>query len=37
MMDMKQGSQTTLIVQKVEVDTDVPERTFSQRSLSKGH
>lgn len=37
MQDLKQGSHTTLVVKKVEVDVDVPERTFSQRSLSKGH
>ena len=37
MRDLRAGSQTTLDVTKVEIDVEIPARTFSQRSLSKGH
>ncbi len=37
MRDLREGTQTTLEVQKIEVDVEIPTRTFSQRSLSKGH
>ena len=36
MKDIEEGSHTTLIIQKTEIDVDIPERTFSQRSLSRG-
>ena len=36
MKDMEEGTNTTLIMQKTEVDVDIPERTFSERSLSRG-
>ena len=37
MSDMREGSHTTLIIKKIDVDIDIPQRVFSQRSLSKGH
>ncbi len=36
MRDLEKGSHTTLVIEKTEVDVDIPDRTFSQRSLSRG-
>ena len=36
MKDIEEGSHTTLIMEKTEVDVDIPDRMFSQRSLSRG-
>jgi hypothetical protein len=36
MKDLKEGSHTTLVLQESQVDVEIPERTFSQRALSKG-
>ena len=36
MTDIEEGTHTTILMQKSEVDVDVPDRTFSQRSLSRG-
>jgi hypothetical protein len=35
MKDVEEGSQTTLVMGKTEVDVDIPERVFSERSLSR--
>lgn len=37
MRDLRDGTQTILVMRNIEVDVDIPERTFSQRSLSRGY
>ncbi len=36
MKNIEEGSHTTLIIQETEVDVDIPNRMFSERSLSRG-
>jgi hypothetical protein len=36
MRDIETGTHTTVSMKKTEVDIDVPDRTFSQRSMSRG-
>ncbi len=37
MRDLEDGTETELSFQKSEVDVEIPERTFSKRSLSRGY